>query len=65
MYNSYNSLLLKVYSPPDPETYAWRGAARYARDEKIRLSQEMVTREEYLEYGHYYCNNKMSSTFCN
>ena len=55
---------VNVYMPPDPDTYAWRGAQRFALDEVKKgalLSKHMVSRQQYLENGHYYCNKKFAN----
>ena len=58
------------------DEYSWQGAARYARSEVMpHLSQALggssstrkaahpsfVTRQEYLEWGHHYCNEKLQA----
>ena len=55
---------VNVYMPPDPDTYAWRGAQRFALDELRKgtlISKHMVSRQQYLENGHYYCNKKFAN----
>ncbi len=54
---------VQVHHPPDPDSFAWRGAARFLRDESVRgtLAESTVTRAEYLEWGHARCNDKFSS----
>lgn len=50
----------KVVLPVHPEEYAWKGANRFVLDNyaSTALSACMVTKEQYLEYGHEYCNEK-------
>lgn len=54
---------LQVYKPESPDAYAWQGAARYVRDELSRgtLGRSAVSRQEYLEHGHHYCNEKFAA----
>ena len=67
-------VLSQVLQPDQPELYAWRGAARLARDlDSGRSSSSnskegagtgtgrMVSRAEYLEHGHFYCNEKFAA----
>ena len=51
---------VKSTLPEDPETYAWRGAAEFARHqvEQGTMNQHMVSRAEYLERGHNHVNEK-------
>ena len=51
---------VESYLPEDPDTYAWRGAAAFARHQQERgtMNQHMVTRSEYLERGHGHVNEK-------
>ena len=55
---------MHVSQPTDPDLYAWKGAYRFADDENRRgllLNKHMVSREQYLENGNYYCNKKFAS----
>ena len=51
---------VETYLPPSPDTYAWRGAAAFARHqvELGTINQHMVSRSEYLERGHNHVNEK-------
>jgi|MDTB01.1.fsa_nt_gb actin-related protein 6 len=51
---------MESYLPRDPDTYAWRGAAAFARHETElgTINQHMVTRAEFLERGHGHVNEK-------
>jgi actin-related protein len=54
-----------VYLPENPETYAWRGAARFAKQTASKsLHQHVcvyVTKAQFLEYGSAYCNDKFAA----
>lgn len=59
---------MQVYKPDFPELYAWKGAARFVRDHvgaygANSLDRCMVTRAEYLENGHYRCNEKFERLY--
>lgn len=56
---------MKVYLPEHPESYAWQGAARFSRDSRhiSSLRAGTVSRAAYLEFGHHYCNEKISSSW--
>jgi actin-related protein len=58
---------IKSYLPENPIDYSWMGAARYARDavNEGRLRVSMVTKRDYLEYGHDFCNRKNASGWQN
>ena len=51
---------VQSYCPPDADNYAWRGAARFVSNQvgAGTLSRSMVSRTEYLEFGHDYVNEK-------
>ena len=57
-YSRDQSFLWQVHMPEDPIEYAWMGASRFGADDSCRGA--FVTRKEYLEYGHSYCNRRMS-----
>ena len=52
-----------MHVPEQPDAYAWLGAARFTRD-LVRqhgmngLTTFMVSKQEYMENGHHYCNRK-------
>eukprot|EP00602_Paraphysomonas_sp_CaronLab_P003191 CAMPEP_0185039266 /NCGR_PEP_ID=MMETSP1103-20130426/35961_1 /TAXON_ID=36769 /ORGANISM="Paraphysomonas bandaiensis, Strain Caron Lab Isolate" /LENGTH=426 /DNA_ID=CAMNT_0027578085 /DNA_START=17 /DNA_END=1294 /DNA_ORIENTATION=- len=48
---------VNVFSPPDPSDYAWKGAARFAEQELSAgtICSHMVSKKEYMEYGHSIC----------
>eukprot|EP01042_Synura_sphagnicola_P000453 gene453-480_t len=50
--------VLQVSLVPDPITYAWRGAAAFARSEAS--SRALVSRSQYLENGHHFCNQRFA-----
>jgi len=50
---------VQVYLPDMPDLYAWRGASNFATSDLCARS--LVTRKEYLEHGHHYCNRKMDA----
>ena len=52
---------VKIISPPNPHEFAWKGASNFAASELAKDS--FITRAEYLEKGHYYCNEKFSSNW--
>ena len=51
---------MQSYLPENPESYAWRGAQRFVQNNQSngQLRRQMVSRAEYLERGHHYCNEK-------
>ena len=51
---------VETYCPEHPTTYAWKGAARFVKNHLAQgtLNGQMVSREEYLERGHDYVNEK-------
>ena len=51
---------MKVYTPPNPDKYAWFGAKRYVNDEikNGNIKKVLITKNEYLEQGNDYCNAK-------
>lgn len=56
---------IKVHVPENPDCYAWQGAARFARDGRqvLGLRNGFVTKAQYLEYGHHYCNEKFAKSW--
>ena len=56
---------MQSYQPPEPEAYAWRGAARFVDNERRsgKLSKQVVTKAQYLENGHHYCNEKFAKSW--
>jgi actin-related protein len=57
---------VNVYVPDRPETYAWQGAARFARDckvDKALRAASFVSKAEYLEYGQSYVNEKFAAAW--
>eukprot|EP01041_Mallomonas_annulata_P003899 gene3899-7780_t len=68
-YNEFRPLIpdffdIEVFMPVDPSIYAWQGASRYASSsDDDSCTKAMVSRKEYLEYGHSYCNKKMDSNW--
>jgi actin-related protein len=54
---------VEVYLPQSPELYAWRGAARFAQNQRAAksLQKHMVTKAQFMEYGSAYCNEKFAS----
>lgn len=51
---------VETHSPDVPQDFAWNGAAHFVKNERAagRLEAHMVSRAEYLEYGHEYVNEK-------
>lgn len=60
-----NVYATNVYLPPNPESYAWQGAARFSRDSRFNpfLRAGTVSKAAYMEFGHHYCNEKISSSW--
>ncbi|KAM7540673.1 hypothetical protein Aperf_G00000026948 [Anoplocephala perfoliata] len=54
-------LPVNVFSPPEPHTYAWRGGALLASSRE-EYNQYLVTRKEYEENGHAYCEERFPVT---
>ena len=59
------SVYRQTYLPPKPDEYAWLGARRFITDQQQEYSNThewvkkiMVSKADYLEYGHYHCNKK-------
>ena len=46
--------------PDEPDNFAFRGMSSFVRQESqnCSLQQHMVSRNDYLEQGHHYCNQK-------
>lgn len=53
---------VNIYQPDDPSTYAWQGAALFARMEQSagRFHNYCVNRDEYLEHGHSICAKRFN-----
>jgi actin-related protein len=57
-------MYIQTYKPDRPEEYAWLGARRFVRDMQREhgsaawVKTHMVSRQQYLEHGHNYCNRK-------
>ena len=49
-----------LHVPESPTTYAWRGAARFVRNEieANTMHKQSISRKEYLDKGHDYCREK-------
>lgn len=52
---------IQVYLPDSPDLFAWKGASNFAISDSRARSQ--VSRKEYLEHGHHYCNRKMDASW--
>ena len=54
---------LSCHSPDQPAEHAWRGASRFVNDAIAsgEIASLMVTKADYLEKGHDYCNRKFFS----
>lgn len=54
---------MTCHTPDNPDDHAWRGASRFVTDSIAsgELDGYMVTKAEYLENGHDYCNKKFFS----
>lgn len=52
---------LKVVSPQNPQNYAWVGASKFASCEAANDS--FITKTDYFEYGHDYCNERFDSSW--
>lgn len=57
---------VQVVLPSQPQTFAWQGAARFARDcqrDGALRSSSFATKAEYLECGHSYVNEKFAKSW--
>ena len=57
---------VNVHTPENPESYAWKGAARFSRNCKMNHALHMdsfVTRAQYLEHGSSYVNEKFATSW--
>lgn len=56
---------IKTYAPNNPDTYAFKGMANFIKQEMKdnTLSDRMLSRKDYLEYGHYFCNKKFFNSW--
>ena len=52
---------MNVYLPDTPDLYAWKGMQSFANTEAI--NDQFVSRSDYLENGHYYCNHKFYNSW--
>jgi actin-related protein 6 len=57
---------VSVHLPSSPETFSYSGLARYHQDQWRSYGSggpavTMVSKREYQEYGHHYCNRKFDS----
>lgn len=53
---------MEVILPENPQFYSWHGGAHYVGDLRAqgRLEELAVSRQEYLEKGQHYCNDKLN-----
>ncbi|KAH9286848.1 Actin-related protein 6 [Echinococcus granulosus] len=56
-----HDLPVNVCAPPDPQLYAWQGGALLASN-RDDFDQYLVTRREYEENGHAYCESRFPVT---
>ena len=55
----------QVHTPDAPDNYAFKGMSSFvwAEMRANTLAQQMVSRQEYLENGHHYCNKKFFNSW--
>jgi actin-related protein 6 len=60
--NVPDAFSMRCHVPAQPDEYAWRGAARWVDNEKRsgKMHRYVVSKADYLEYGHDYCNEKFA-----
>lgn len=53
---------IAVRTPENPELFAWKSMVEYERNERKSgtLGRSMVSKWEYTEYGHSFCNERFS-----
>ncbi|KAG5444830.1 Actin- protein 6 [Clonorchis sinensis] len=56
-----DDLAVNVFSPTNPQTYAWEGGSLLA-ERKDDMAQFLVTRAEYEEHGSSYCERRFPVT---
>eukprot|EP01038_Epipyxis_sp_PR26KG_P007849 gene7849-10657_t len=56
---------MKVSKPHRPDLFAWQGMNRFAANHmrNSTLYDVMISRSDYLEYGHHYCNKHFESSW--
>lgn len=57
---------MKIYAPTQPEFYAYRGAHHFVTKELKNgtlSSSHMVSKSEYQEFGHFYCNRQFNDSW--